>query len=1435
MTFPVDSTTAALMTYGISTSSSMSIQGIQRLPISLYDSTTGTINILNYIAIFFTSYYNTMSATGTTATAAQAGAYFLTNLIVDTTSSSSTSLRDFVIYNSSTNTIDWTNRVLSADIQTETYKDYKASNLKFSATLPSEVPIGSNLLISFSSTALNSSSLCGLMENGTDNVVTDCSISSSIVTCAITKRASTFDMCCYNIYYGTTALTVTSGGKVTFPSPSTLTYLTVTEEIYGIDIYAPISTTWASYEIQNPSEITSATFYAKLNSIKYSYSNTIGGFGKATLDITLPRAPTRGMLLEINGEFGSLQITNVKTRLSATFGTVAILGSNINEGDIFLGSIYTNFDQNGIKLKLKNMLYKCGLTLSRNLSIMLWPVKTENFTNLSVTLSMKSPDGSTLSNSISHQVSSLPSLDISPLVALIQNDFCKITDITPRIIQEYASYTFEIDLSQYNSTLETSKPNEVLIFFPHKYFGDSNPNVICQDSSSYQTCSFIEKSVLAVKFNSSIPTTGESPIQIIITGIINPLLETNNQVYFACTLNETNFTTNYRKTLIRGITTTTEGITYQNDTPNGNIRLLNKFTYHTVSIPESTQSNIDGLSVKGVEPLNPREDPTKINGTYNTLHQFGFTFDIANNLLKTDLGYTITDSPYLIITFPSQYKFHWFAFTIQAKIQAYRLNSADLKTIEPYDNVTISTMTTIGNMIKIVFVENKITLDKYHQYFLLKLFNVPPPVDNTINTTNGTQTTGAFKFLVVNSTKRQIFKTWSNLNTFSKEEIVPTKPDLLLTHNKGFKFEFDQKKWIVDVADKENQRTNYIVLRTGRFMKYAFKVRSTSKLLRAMKVDIELLDNKFKLRKALYEISTSTNSDKSFYVGVSCGETPGSSVARPIFINNQTLNIYNYFMPLAPVEIIIKADIPGMINFNQSTVVRINGSHFVDFTLSEPSFSDLEINWQTSNDSMIENSKIPIGDLGVRTVMRITNPEASDIQTYKVGTPSTTCYQYQYDSISFIIDGIAAIIPNDGVKPSNFEYRNADMDSNIIERNTLKFVFTTEYTQIYIYAVLTCLNLDFPSDEQMKTQNVTESPSVAYFSEILNIQGAADITFKNLIRGQFYKLKVYIESTQGDSTLRTSSSMVIENYTLSNGTVLNLMPAKTYPVQCASYRFDTKPGIQVKEPLRWYWQNKFSSSGFDATGCVTVIDQYGEQNPGLPLFKNQTSCGRLACVFRNYQDSIVNQTSLFISETYILCPKPNPICTTDPINYDEKFNEIYTELNTNQTFKTSLNIEVVPSFALNSISENTAPALPTVNDLKATGNTVKFTTTSDRPSDCAFIVTTGATPTQNDFDNCNTSICTYINVSTQSTVGEIKMNPDSSGTYTLFVQCKNEVPCSAGFTDSSNLGTVNLQGGSNVNNNSTASNSTNTTESSSVSYISLNMVMLLLMLCFLLN
>lgn len=242
--------------------------------------------------------------------------------------------------------------------------------------------------------------------------------------------------------------------------------------------------------------------------------------------------------------------------------------------------------------------------------------------------------------------------------------------------------------------------------------------------------------------------------------MINPHLPTNNQVYFGCTLNETNFVTGVRRNLIRATTTINEGILLGADTVFGNLVFKNSLNLHSVSVPERKESGVgaaksEGLAVAGSEPLNPREAPELNNPLYTSLHQFWITLDIANLLIPTfEIGYKITDSPVLYITFPEDYNFSYFSFVPNCKIESYRLNSTDLKTVELFNHINVASTQVLGNQIVIRFVETTIEFDKYFQHFVIKLFNLPAPSENTAETSINKITTGTIEMLLINSTKK---------------------------------------------------------------------------------------------------------------------------------------------------------------------------------------------------------------------------------------------------------------------------------------------------------------------------------------------------------------------------------------------------------------------------------------------------------------------------------------------------------------------------------------------------------------------------------------------------------------------------------------------------------------------------------------------------------
>jgi len=303
-------------------------------------------------------------------------------------------------------------------------------------------------------------------------------------------------------------------------------------------------------------------------------------------------------------------------------------------------------------------------------------------------------------------------------------------------------------------------------------------------------------------------------------------------------------------------------------------------------------------------------------------------------------------------------------------------------------------------------------------------------------------------------------------------------------------------------------------------------------------------------------------------------------------------------------------------------------------------------------------------------------------------------------------------------------------------------------------------------------------------------------------------LRVYVQSTQGDPTQRTQSAIIIQNYTLANGTVIPLMPTPTVPLQCISYGFQTIPGVQVTGPLLNYWQNLFSGGGWSANGCITVTDQYGTIMPGLPLPSNSSCSSNALCNFQSNTAIIANQTQLNIAYPYLVCPVPYPVCSTDPVNYSTKISQGMSTLSTNTSFVSVLNIQVVPSYNLTVVSDAVPPTLPSFSALTATSSgQITFTLTSNNPVSCYYMASTSTiAPLPSSLTSCTGSFCGNTVVPVAGTPINANLNvgtSNSTATYNLFAVCYNNVPCPTTATQVVSVGSTTLSA-STINSNGTS-------------------------------
>ncbi len=388
--------------FSFSNTLTVRVEGITRPTLDTLDNATA-INPLNFLAIFMTSRSNYAGVAWDNTLYK-----IITNL--RTNGNETSSFNSFILWHPTSSQSTWS-ASLQADTQYVATNENKGANIKINATLPSEIPIGSSIELTFGGTIVQQNlTKCGLIENGADKIVTECTVTTGVITCKNSKRATLIDVCCYNIYdNGTTTTTMElSTGKViltnSIPSGVYTTYPTTWYEDPVTGTNNKMATlSFTSRKIENISDATSS-FYPKLERIRYNFSSTFGGFGLAIFDINLPRNAVRGMILEINADLSAMKIINMPARVTPSFGSSELYGFNPDLGDLFLDAVYTNLDSNGIKLRLKNIIYKCRVGLTNNIVLYIWPVITANYTALSVSINMKAADSSSLAANGKHTV-----------------------------------------------------------------------------------------------------------------------------------------------------------------------------------------------------------------------------------------------------------------------------------------------------------------------------------------------------------------------------------------------------------------------------------------------------------------------------------------------------------------------------------------------------------------------------------------------------------------------------------------------------------------------------------------------------------------------------------------------------------------------------------------------------------------------------------------------------------------------------------------------------------------------------------------------------------------------------------------------------------------------------------------------------------------------
>jgi hypothetical protein len=1277
------------------------------------------------------------------------------------------------------------------------FKNDPAGNTKMTVKLPATIPGGVQLNFYASNNSFNTNTICGLVNSATQPV-SECTLSSNIFSCTTSRNDIDFVVCCYNVSVSSDTFNISSLYASVPKAPNAdQTVRFNYERIY--DAASQISSTpitWSTGQSGGIDVI--GTQSAKITKVDYTQVTQESGLGKVIFTILLPREPVRNMALTFVGDFSTMMIPNNLPRCTATFGSS--LGANWDSSaDILIESCdVSNFSGSTapIVVTTKNIVYKCGLAFaSKELRVSLWPVVQVNWKNnpyssnnykVTMTLNSSSKDA-IANNSSTFNISSNLTYSSKPGFTGQWDTLCNVSSVTPKIPGEYADYTFEFDLDTNKGAISNNIANEISIFFPFEHYGSTMENVICSYNKATMNCSFTDEGILNIRFTTNLPVGSGKKLPITITGIYNPSFESD--IHFPCTVNNTNFSTGLRTNLITGSGKLSGGVPISSSVVQGALRFVN---------------------ILNATDLNPRNIST---------HTFRITFDESIAMSATPI--TINSTPQIIITFPDDYNLSWYN-TVKATATIDEYTNDTTNKIVKSATISPASVTQSGNRVTITLKEASKTFSTSWRYWEVKVNQITGPTDNTTRSANGT--TGPYSVILTNSNFSVIYRTHSNLDNSAYNSMV-SQVDSFLKYNRGIEFKFDNTKWVIDI--NTSGVFNILTVRPGRFLLSTFTVKANSANFIQPRLATISLDNQtFKLADTQYEIATGKFEAVKFYIGAPCGTAPGKYIVNFNISGDQ---ISTYFAPLAPVQITLDSINVGTIDFNVPPSIPAGASTIIYYTLSDPNFDKLTITWAGSesvkNDSTasISNAVMEVPDIkggelyvkndNVFSTFSITNVQATNNQIF-VPKEVNLCYKWSNSSLTITISGTQAIIPNQYDFTSSFKYYNSATDSTVSAKNSIKFVFNPPYSPIYVYCALVCFNRNYPSDDIIKRFDNTDDSLTKYYNAMFNTKTETNIMFTNLVRGQRYKLRCIISSTEGVVSQRTSAAVSIEQLTTNNGTISQFIPTSATKTQCVQYYFTSDPGQATKIAMVNYCQKLFSSNGYSSNGCVVCTDsELTYTSPGLYL-PNNITCTATSTKTRlrflqntpvvntnntiltpttassTVNPSLVNQSNPI---TFSICPIQHPVCNSDVSGnklYSDYFNQMIEDTKSTALFNKNLGIVNVPVNNTLIVTDNVAPdisknfqvEIKSINSNGLVLFSAKFTSAlrcSWQIADSSAAPATGAAISScTDSQWCGSGFQVGTLVSTAATnINNLKAF-SSGKSYALYFACFNDVPYS---------------------------------------------------------
>lgn len=1080
--------------------------------------------------------------------------------------------------------------VIEKDFNESLYTQDTASNVLLTLTLPINLPINSEIIVGSKNSSVGNfsdSTICAV-KNPLDKIDTNCTLlkdssNFNYVKCGL---PDTFDMttsnvisiCCYNIKYTTVSeadFYITDLKALILSNEKYDGYLS--KYVSSPDITETLSNGTTNYLYKNSFTYNFSSPLTELssvlmNKIVYSHTTQHNSYGFIKMEILLPREPNKGMLLEINGDFTIFKIEGITPVCDAAFTNIENFNINnmnqniIKKSDKYIDSCYFTASSSTfstIKISTRNFIYKCSssITLGKYLSISLGPVKEIDFSlgqYLGTTFELLMKDkttGTVLTKSgATALVHTNSKLKDTPYVTDLNKTLCPITSIYPKIVDETATFTIVIDLTNASIAQSISSANsngkvlnEISIFanninlFILQFYSLS----IYQLNNTTQEKEIVNFELtreeilnISLNYNSS-----DTNITLYISGVINKNMPENSVI--ACSLNYYDLGTKDRFSFITGT------------------GLINDLPLH---IAESSQLT-GNLKIYNYS----EEEQTRYELPRKTS---SFKLKIApdTTLNMVILPFIIKSNPVIILTFKYYYYMSFYEYTSSTNnitLQEY-VKDSDNQIVLSETQPEIKDIDFIGNKVIIYLSNSEWTFTINIAYWELKLNNLKTPVDEVQSSNVGV--------LLTNFDYSTVFKLYNNFDSSSWNLLNNPEFDLL-TYSRGRTYKYENKFSIIDVSTENDTYSNYITVSPGLFKDAYFIKRETSNtiLLENNRTNISLNTNKGIATTDLesYEYYLFSNIKLPFKIAVKCA-TPNGTYLIDFNSSNPNYPLSLVFLnivssQIGQVKLYFDSNLEKQIT--SSINIPLGGFMYFYYQLSNTAYENLSLKWtsslSTTTTSINTVNILSKDSQGITKLTSTATPAiltSEQIEKFTITQPNN-CFEVVPNNLNVTFTGQINNITN-----IDFSKNFTQVESNLQDLNEFEFEFISRLSPLHLSCVIYCsskvYSLDLSSLSEPLNYNNIDYLVKYYYYYYHNANEKIDFKFSNLLRGQDYKLTCNIDSVANENQ---------NNYQLETG-VYNL------------YSSDSKNGILSVEEI-------------NEEQCILIYDLNTENNTATNTFQ----------------------------------------------------------------------------------------------------------------------------------------------------------------------------------------------------------------------------------------